>query len=59
MLELKNKLENKDETEIPHIIILQEVRPRHYRFERVAGEYHIDGFMLLILTLSMISGEEP
>ena len=31
----------------PHVIALQEIRPKNYRFERLLVEYSIDGYEIL------------
>lgn len=40
--ELRMKLKNM--TMPPHIIALQEIRPKHHRYERVLSEYALDGY---------------
>lgn len=43
--ELKHRLQESNVN--PHIIALQEVRPKNYRFERMLVEYSIDGYEML------------
>lgn len=43
--ELKHRLDDMEEA--PHVIALQEVKPKHFRYERSTAEYNLDGYVLL------------
>ena len=43
--ELKTRLKYMDT--LPDLIALQEVKAKHFRFERSLAEYHIEGYEIL------------
>ena len=48
--ELKSRI--KEAEFIPHIVALQEVNPKYYRYERVSAEYEIEGYEIIAKNLS-------